>query len=792
MDNVSFKISSALKNIIGKELITDDFIAVFELVKNSYDANASQVEIIFKDLKSDKPMIIIKDDGIGMDESDIKDKWLFVAYSEKKDNSDYRNLIKSTRAFAGAKGIGRFSCDRLGEKLLLVSKKKKNPKYCHLEVDWKDFEMDAHAEFQTISATMNISKESDYSFSQGTVLEISKLRNIDWDRAKLLKLRQSLERLINPNQSNENDNFKIILSVPEEESEDKRLINSNEDEPWKIVNGEIKNFIFEELDLKTTQIQLEIDKEGKTLKTTLTERGTLIYELIETNPYKDILHSISINLFFLNRSAKYSFSRRMGLSLRKYGSVFLYKNGFRIHPFGNPDNDSLGIDRRKQQGHFRFLGSRDISGRIEINGNNPSFQETSSRDGGLIKNHSYEVLNELFIEYALKRLENFTINFAKFGVGGEYPDIVDPNSSEQRKIALDIISKLTQSKDVVNIKYNKDVLDILENYSSNSVTSFLKNLHRIATESENYNLLNEIKETENQVDFLRKAKEEAEEETLVERKRAQSAEVEAKEAIELAHIAEEKVALIKEQSTQKEKLLKDVSSQNLFLKSVLSKDLQHVIDLHHTISVNALSIEQFVSYLLILVKSENKHLDRAELKDVLEKISFTTNRILTISRFATHANFRADAEEITNDLIGYIREYLLNVYGGSVKDPYHNEIPIHFYSQENINFFTTFSPLNISIIFDNLISNSRKHKSTEIEVKANKISQNKLEIRFKDDGTGIPKQYQEKVFDIGFSTTDGSGLGLNHIEEIIKSINGTIELNTKIQSGAEFVITFLK
>src|SRR5438876_9393124 len=114
MSKVSFRVSSALKAIIGKELITDDFIAVFELVKNSFDAQATRVDIVFTALTSENPKIVIQDNGIGMDDEDIRDKWLFVAYSAKRFESDYRNKIHSNRIFAGAKGIGRFSCDRLG------------------------------------------------------------------------------------------------------------------------------------------------------------------------------------------------------------------------------------------------------------------------------------------------------------------------------------------------------------------------------------------------------------------------------------------------------------------------------------------------------------------------------------------------------------------------------------------------------------------------------------------------------------------------------------------------------
>ena len=81
MNRLTFKISSSLKNLIGKELITNEFVAIFELVKNSYDANATEVEIKFLNTKNtQETILIISDNGRGMTLDDIKNKWLFVGY----------------------------------------------------------------------------------------------------------------------------------------------------------------------------------------------------------------------------------------------------------------------------------------------------------------------------------------------------------------------------------------------------------------------------------------------------------------------------------------------------------------------------------------------------------------------------------------------------------------------------------------------------------------------------------------------------------------------------------------
>src|SRR5665647_297078 len=214
-----FKISAALKDIIGRDLITDDFVAIFELVKNSYDAYASRVDIYIENLNSERSKIIIKDNGKGMNHDDLINKWLFVAYSAKREGTedntfDYRDKISVQRAFAGAKGIGRFSCDRLGRILYLeTTKLEDNPTTQVLITEWEKFEKDLQAEFIDISVLHETKSKSDFGLDHGTVLEINDLRSA-WDRAKLLKLKESLSKLINPNNQKEKE-FSIHFHVPD-------------------------------------------------------------------------------------------------------------------------------------------------------------------------------------------------------------------------------------------------------------------------------------------------------------------------------------------------------------------------------------------------------------------------------------------------------------------------------------------------------------------------------------------------------------------------------------------------
>jgi hypothetical protein len=206
-NKLQFRVSSGLKNIIGRELITDDFIALFELVKNSFDAHATKVEIEFVDITRPNGKIRITDNGKGMNYIDLIDKWLFVAYSAKKDGSedlDYRNKIQSKTFYAGAKGIGRFSCDKLGSKLKLISTKdENNAKSEQIDVDWTNFDQDSKEEFINVSVEHNTLNTNPSKFKTGTILEITEIRDDSvWNSEKLLRLKRSLAKLINPFESN--------------------------------------------------------------------------------------------------------------------------------------------------------------------------------------------------------------------------------------------------------------------------------------------------------------------------------------------------------------------------------------------------------------------------------------------------------------------------------------------------------------------------------------------------------------------------------------------------------------
>ena len=410
-NDLHFKTNVQLKSIIGKDLINDDNIAILELVKNSFDADAKQVKVNYFNLKNndDKNVkffssttsrLIIQDDGVGMDINDIRDKWLNIAYSEKKTNK-----TQHKRRMAGAKGVGRFSCDRLGEYLNLYSKTKKDSHYYKLSIDWKKFEIeDEGKEIQSIPLKYEILTPNEFqslgfsNYQHGVLLEIIKLRSnwaypisdrsgnvIDWDVSKFVELKKYLEKLINPNQAFESNDFGIYIDAPEFQQENDIL-----DDNSKFI-GKVENRIFEHLDFKTTSIETYITDNGIELFTELKDKGETIFWIREKNPfYPDIINA-KATVYYLSPYAKSFFTKQTGIRSVDYGSVFLFINGFRVPPYGELGNDWLGIDQRKAQGYSRNIGLRELVGQIEILDEENKFQIVSSREG-IVKNDSYETL----------------------------------------------------------------------------------------------------------------------------------------------------------------------------------------------------------------------------------------------------------------------------------------------------------------------------------------------------------------------------------------------------------------
>lgn len=816
MAKVNFRTNVLLKSIIGKDLITDDNLAVLELVKNSFDAGSDKVDLTFLNLKNSNPSkLIISDLGSGMSEYDLEHKWLNIAYSEKKAKRE-----EYGRILAGNKGVGRFSCDKLGEYLTIYTKTKDSD-YVKLFINWSWFEVEDEIELniQDIALETKILSETEFTqttgyeaFDSGTILEITSLRE-NWTHQKILSLKKQLERLINPNQSFRSSSFDIKIFAEEFLEYEKNF------EDYNKINGVVRNRIFEKLAFRVTTIQSKISRDGKNLVTILKDRGITIFTLVEKNPFP-LLKNIKIFLYYLNPYSKAYFTKQTGIRSVDFGSIFLFINGFRIPPYGDYGDDWLGMENRKSQGYARYLGTREVVGRIEVEDINEKFKIISNRSG-VVNNEIFDQLTRSVSPYGyyyktFRRLERFVVEGIKWDSTKEDERklekqiLNDPNWDISKESYLEddftrnirivsVVENILNSKkeEVLRLRINKSFVSDLIEEKTSKIEADIENIvielkNKDLSPDELTEFINKIDESRNELnsfaDLVKAYNEDSNKITNTE-----------KLILDKFKVAEKrrKKAIKKLKKAQKDKesaenKIEQIISENLFLKSVKSQDLDEIVSFMHSIGISSDIINNYISGLYKRA-NRNEKISNKDLKNKLRNISFENRKILGITQFATKANFKLFAEEVEEDVIEFIQEYLINI----VKPIRLEDIEIITENNESLKYVCKFKPIELTIIIDNLVSNSIRAKKKEPDFKGYfkasfKVTDNgSLEISFRDNGIGISDSIIDDIFEFGFTTTSGSGLGLFHVRSIIDSSDSmSIEVNNKIKEGTEFKLIF--
>ena len=440
------------------------------------------------------------------------------------------------------------------------------------------------------------------------------------------------------------------------------------------------------------------------------------------------------------------------MSSKDYGHIFLYKNGFRIYPFGEPGEDPLKVDVRKAQGYNRFLGTREIIGQIEIFYNTEELKETSSRGDGLIKTPTYDEL-VLCFEVVLKKLEKYVVDVQQWGLSIEN----NPDLDLKGRVS-ELIEKLSGSTEIISFDVPDNFMDIIDASQAKSAEKIVSNLQRIAIESENETLIETVKAASERLEEIRLAKEEAEIQALIESQKAQEATAKLREQI----------------------------SENLFLKSINAQDFEEVISLLHHVGIYAGTIDANLKGISLRVQNEIP-LTNEDLKNIIRLLSFETKKILNIASFATKANFKLDTEYVERDLNSYIREYVQNIIP-TVTD---KSLHIDLEQYTNVEFVSKFKPIEVNIVLDNIINNAKKAKADNLTIMLLKNEKGNFVVRFEDDGVGIQKENFSKLYDLGYTTTDGSGIGLFHVKNIMKSMKSTVNAENN-NKGATFILEFKK
>ncbi len=356
---MNFTASAAVVRRLGDQLIRQPRQAFFELVKNAYDADATRVDI--RIVSRGGGRIEIQDDGTGMSEQDIREKWCRLA-SENKVAAPYTEQFGRRRL--GAKGIGRFSAAKLGDRLKLTTRPRGARDQITVGLDFS--QCTDERDLGDIALDYREGKAR-ATLQHGTIIRIEDLRH-DWMRRDLSALRRDLETLIDPESADQT--FQIRLAVPE----------------WPALSGPLANPL---VGRESHRLEFNLDAKGRNT-VTVQANGAATKKTDAGDPPSFGPVRGSIRYF---SSGVSSSRKKVGGSVEEsHMGVKVYRDRCRVRPYGELRDDWLGLTGpRPDTGKSWSLRGDSLAGSVHIStAENPLLVDSSDRESGMDRNREFE------------------------------------------------------------------------------------------------------------------------------------------------------------------------------------------------------------------------------------------------------------------------------------------------------------------------------------------------------------------------------------------------------------------
>jgi signal transduction histidine kinase len=369
---------------IGEDLISNETIALVELIKNSYDADAHKVSITFESpLAVGQGAIVVKDDGHGMTREVLKSAWLEPATISKKNS----HRSPGGRRVTGEKGLGRFAAARLAEKMHVESTALQPHRRIIADFDWGEFRKDerfldqVHCDWEE--------HRVDSQAASGTTVRLDGLHD-DWDEESFRRLRSQLARLVA--RLRKKDRFAIDLDLPSAFKEQAGPIAPPAilGKPHYALTGSLsaEGHLVGSITVgsKSTDVDEVVKLEGgRTPKC-----GPFEFEFTAWDRNPEALEGLAGQLHSTVRDLRRDLDDACGVSI--------YRDSFRVLPYGGPANDWLRLDLGRVQNPTMRLSNNQIVGAIHISADgNPQLRDQTNREG-LVESPAVDDLRRCVVE----------------------------------------------------------------------------------------------------------------------------------------------------------------------------------------------------------------------------------------------------------------------------------------------------------------------------------------------------------------------------------------------------------
>ncbi|WP_299531819.1 ATP-binding protein [Ulvibacterium sp.] len=414
--SVKFRPRARLLKQLGDQLIKNESIALIELVKNSYDADASKVDIYMENVDSDeKGVIIIEDDGFGMSAKIVEDVWMEPGSDFKSKKFDRKEVTpKYKRLPIGEKGIGRFGVHKLGNHIEMTTKMEDNPEVV-VRINWEV--LDEHKYLEDVPVKLIVRRIPEFfkDGATGTNIVISKLQNL-WKRGVARSVKRSINSMTSPFEAD--DSFKANFEILDKPGWFEGLL------PWKDIK-EYSLFYFEiEMEgSKITRFKYSFkpwDTMNRVSGRTLNENDDIVSKFLELKDSDKKLFSLSKYAIGKIRFKGFIFDRdsfvfRLGMQLEKSsfngylnynGGVKVFRNGMRVYDYGEPENDWLDMNQRRVNDPSKRISKNIIIGAVYLDRHSSTDLVEKTNREGFVENEAYSFFKDAVI-HGMELIENF-------------------------------------------------------------------------------------------------------------------------------------------------------------------------------------------------------------------------------------------------------------------------------------------------------------------------------------------------------------------------------------------------
>ncbi|MBL8168853.1 MAG: sensor histidine kinase [Acidobacteria bacterium] len=396
-NKLHFQVKPRLLAVLGEQLIRDASLAVFELVKNAYDADATNCRVLLEHIESkESGLITVEDDGCGMNENVLRNAWMTIATDFRADQKLHKKRTLVFNRFPlGEKGLGRLSIHKLGRFIRLITRVQ-GGKELVVEFNWDTLETSDNLNAKDAGVILQEREPKTFPGKKhGTRLEVSRLRDT-WTRGELRRLHRGVNSLCSPFKGPED--FKVTLSAPNNEDWLEGLLTPEDVYRCALYNvtgyfeGEAGYFDYRFTPPLGTEKQLTSRNEKVAGFKLERKEGRKSYPL-DLSKHK--IGRVEFEFWLFDRDSgvlKAVTDDVNGLKdyLNENGGIRVYRDGIRVYDFGEPGNDWLNLDLRRVNTPTARTSNNQILGVLRLDAMaSGDLREKSNREG-FIENNQFE------------------------------------------------------------------------------------------------------------------------------------------------------------------------------------------------------------------------------------------------------------------------------------------------------------------------------------------------------------------------------------------------------------------